>query len=49
MENLKQMQSTVSEDMRISDDTITRAKRICLPHGLYTNVWAGLRENNKER
>ena len=44
------MQSTVSEDMRISDDDMfTRAKRICLPYGLYTNVWAGLKEPSKER
>ena len=36
--------------MRISDDDMfTRAKRICLPYGLYTNVWAGLKEPNKER
>ena len=48
MENLKQ--STASEDMRISDDDkLTRAKRVFSPHGLYTNVWAGLREPNKAR
>lgn len=38
-----------SEDTRGSDDgTLTTAKRVCLLYGLFTKVWLGLREPNKE-